>query len=255
MIKSKILSIVQLFSIILLIASCTKDDLMEAPELVITGDKVIAAPASFHPFYKKYINASGIPIIGSENVDDEAFRRAGRTIVVMLAKRPDITAQMIWLRNRVIIMDEDENFSNLPDFPYASGSGGGRAQGSIPLFPVTVIGEENIMRADSLTDVYYGQDVLIHEFGHGIYEALTPGERERINIAYNNAVISGLWQKTYAITSVNEYFSDTTRAWFNGWKPRDGRIDTREKLISYDIEIYNILKEIYDETEWRPIPF
>ena len=47
------------------------------------------------PFYKKYVDADGIPVVSSENVADEALMRARSVILQMLSKRSDIHEQMV----------------------------------------------------------------------------------------------------------------------------------------------------------------
>src|SRR5690606_40578459 len=43
-------------------------------------------------FYKKYANAAGVPILGSERVPDEAIVVARDIVMHMLAARPDVRA-------------------------------------------------------------------------------------------------------------------------------------------------------------------
>jgi len=40
----------------------------------------------FDPFYQKYFNASGIPIVGSAEVSDEAFYKTREIVMMMLRK-------------------------------------------------------------------------------------------------------------------------------------------------------------------------
>ena len=54
--------------------------------------KVTAVPESVKcdPFYRKYVDCAGLPILSSERVDDKALLRANELISGMLADRPDI---------------------------------------------------------------------------------------------------------------------------------------------------------------------
>lgn len=45
-------------------------------------------------FYKKYVDANGIPIIGSEKVKDAALLMARDIVIYMLAGRPDLRKEM-----------------------------------------------------------------------------------------------------------------------------------------------------------------
>src|SRR5262245_16040285 len=56
-----------------------------------TGNDVITAPPpelGLDTFYKKYLDASGIPIISSEKVPDEALFAVQRTVNIMVSYRP-----------------------------------------------------------------------------------------------------------------------------------------------------------------------
>ena len=71
------MDMVTAFSIIALLSGWAGPYQSEADEssfepfpVVYTGDNVINPPEGVHPFYKKYINADGIVLVGSENVAD-----------------------------------------------------------------------------------------------------------------------------------------------------------------------------------------
>src|SRR5262249_53284334 len=67
--------------------------------LVTTFEKaMIAAPPKelgLDPFYQKYADAFGIPIVSSENVDDAAVLMARDIVNYMLMKRPDVRDVMV----------------------------------------------------------------------------------------------------------------------------------------------------------------
>jgi hypothetical protein len=46
-------------------------------------------------FYKKYVDAQGIPVISSERVPDDALLVARDIIITMLSARPDIRKKMV----------------------------------------------------------------------------------------------------------------------------------------------------------------
>ena len=65
---------------------------------------VTAPPAELKldPFYKKYADATGVPIAGSEMVQDDAVLIARDIVSRMLSKRPDIRAEFVRRGGRVV---------------------------------------------------------------------------------------------------------------------------------------------------------
>jgi hypothetical protein len=79
---------------------------------------MIASPPTslgLDPFYKKYADAFGIPIVSSELVPDAALLMARDIVNYMLLKRPDIRAAMVERSSRVLIMAESEGEMDLPE--------------------------------------------------------------------------------------------------------------------------------------------
>ena len=81
--------------------------------LVTTYEKALVStpPESLglDPFYKKYAEAFGIPIVSSEKVDDAAVVMARDIVNYMLMKRPDVRDVMIQRKSRVLIMAKKPN--------------------------------------------------------------------------------------------------------------------------------------------------
>ena len=244
--------------------SACREEIYVAPELIDTQDRVVLPPDGFDPFYKKYINANGIPIVGSNNVQDEAFVRARHTVINMVAKRPDVLAQMVFHRARLGIIADEEVTTDLPEYAneedLVAFSERGRGRGGTLYKPFASCAEENIMRNAEL-DRWYGEDILIHEFAHSIHLigliTAEPGFQDRLDKIYANAQSKGLWKDTYAGTNAEEYFAVCTQAWFqlNINTVGDGLIDTREELRTYDPLMYDLLKTVYYDNEWQPAPF
>ncbi len=66
-------------------------------------------------FYKKYVDAIGIPVISSEKVPDRALLMARDIVVYMLANRPDLRREMIARKYRVGIMAQTEMTTDIPE--------------------------------------------------------------------------------------------------------------------------------------------
>src|SRR5262245_13186249 len=60
------------------------------------------------PFYKKYTDAHGIPIVSSEKVPDAALLMARDIVQFMLSERPDLRKELIRKKWKVAIMAESE---------------------------------------------------------------------------------------------------------------------------------------------------
>jgi len=254
---------------LLMFVSCDSEnadhDLLLAPALIETGDVVISPPeGSFNPFYKKYLNANGIPVVSSEFVEDSALILARHTIINMTAKRPDVLAQMVLNRARVGIIAEEEETSNLPEYANIEDkeffNRRGRGYGGGELEPFASASEEAILNKYKNA----GYDLLQHEFAHLIHSSglryAIPGFQRDLKDAFKKAKKEGLWANTYAATDENEYFAESTSIWFNyavqSVPEGDGvynHIHTREELKEYDLRMYNILKEVYNETDWKPL--
>src|SRR6478736_5262420 len=67
---------------------------------------ITAPPASLglNSFYKKYIDADGIPVISSENVADQALLNAKAIVVEMIKTIPAVKAKMIENHIRVAVI-------------------------------------------------------------------------------------------------------------------------------------------------------
>nr|WP_245294243.1 hypothetical protein [Rhizobium etli] len=70
---------------------------------------------SLDPFYAKYADAAGIPIISSNKVPDTALLIARDIVFYMLSERRDVRDDLIRAGARVGIMAIDETTTDLPE--------------------------------------------------------------------------------------------------------------------------------------------
>lgn len=228
------------------------------------------------PFYKKYINANGIPVIASEKVPDAAILLAKDIVNYMLMKRSDIREELIRRKSRVMVMAETEMETDLPerrnwkkperndprltpmerenydktwgianmsDRQYwnqrARGMGGNEVS----------CGEENLLGYAGTR--YYGENILVHEFSHNIMSAIEttdPALYAEIQEAYQSALVKGLYKNQYAINTVNEYWAEGSQWWFwSNIEFYDGnkRVQSPEDLRTYDPVLYRIFEKVY----------
>ena len=186
--------------------------------------RVSAPPDSLHVnyYYRKYLDAGGVPVLSSNAVSDEELYQTRTTILAMLSDRPDIHRTMAANSFRVLIYpDRFENNGLITDLPEFRGSGlSTRVAGAAGRTPSGwVAGGPEVAR--------HCNHVMIHEIAHLVEDAikLQNGGEEfmaKLNSAYQAAMLRGLWQDRYASTNALEYWAELVRTWltpsqFAGW--------------------------------------
>lgn len=234
--------------------------------LVETSNTVIIPPKGVHPFYKKYINADGIIIVGSDKVSDAALIAARKTVLYVLSKRPDVHKAMLQHHPRISIMAISEKASDLPEFgPREDGQWG---LGQRPGDPTALVSEKGVCYEGNRS---YIANFLLHEFVHMIHNLAIktdyPGVAADIYAAYANAVRNGSFippQKEVleGISpsrgyGVDEYLTHSVNAWYDldeslpgiwmdfkigEWGPRSG---TTKELKERDPAIYEIIGRFF----------
>src|SRR5688572_15336127 len=174
--------------------------------------KVSGVPSSFgyNPFYKKYIDANGIPIISSDKVPDAALLQARKIVVQMLSNVKLRVAAKTIAQNkiRIAVMSKDELTTDIPEhsdlnraFPETNWDTRTRGLGATAVRPVTSCAEENLLCYPN--DRYSGEDILVHEFAHTIHQfAISYLDQDfdnKLEKIYERAKAKGLWKNTYAI--------------------------------------------------------
>jgi Sulfatase-modifying factor enzyme 1/Protein of unknown function (DUF4019) len=214
------------------------------------------------PFYRRYLDAGGIPVVSSEHTSDRALVAAREIVQHMLSKRPDVRDHIIRARVRVVVMSPTEQQLDVPeqsvlagtptDTPGVDWNERGRGLGGTFEMPVVSCGEENLL---CLTcDRYPDENVLIHEFGHAIQSIGLAGDAEfqrALHDAYERAVAKGLWKDVYAGRDELEYWAEGVQDWFdtNGNGTNDVR--TRAQLARYDASLYALLASVLPDDDWR----
>jgi len=211
-------------------------------------------------FYKKYIDYKGYPILSSEKVSDEALLEARYLISQMLADRDDILQALIKGRCRFVVMAPTEMTTDVPEQRHltpkdywdkrARGLGG----------RITSCGEENLLNLRG--DRYHNENILIHEFAHCIHNpglrTVDPKFDGRLRATFDRAIAKGLWKDTYAATNASEYWAEGVQAYFDCQAPKGGvhnGIDTREKLATYDPELFELIDEVFKTSKFRYVRY
>jgi alpha-glucosidase len=224
--------------------------------------KITTPPVNLNldPFYKKYVDANGIPITSSWRVPDKALLKAQNIIVYMTNVLPKpVFEKLLEHKVRVGVMGRYEGTTDIPEHHYlindTSLNWDLRARG-LGGEPLTTCGEENLLCYQ--IDKYHAEDILIHEFAHTIHLVGILGIDSTINTrlqqALNKALSEGKWVNTYAGTNQEEYWAEGVQDWFNvnaEVPVPDGKhcyVNTRKELKEYDPGLYAILKEYFPET-------
>lgn len=239
-----------------------ESDATSSKVLVEAGESKYAVqtpPATMQldPFYAKYVDASGYPVVSSAQVNDYALKEAAYLIDMMLSERPDIKDAMVASGSRMIVMGYSEMTTDIPEHSHlrpkdywdarARGLGGSQTD------PVCSCAEENVLAFDG--DPYSTENILIHEFAHNIHLRgmvnLDPTFDMRLKQAYDHAMAAGLWAGKYASTNHAEYFAEGVQSWFNNNRQPDhdhNHVDTRDELKQYDPGLAAMCEEVFGKT-------
>lgn len=235
---------------------------------VVAPVPVITSPPDslgLDPFYTKYLDAHGIPVISSDNVPDEALIKVMTVVNWMMQDMPDVREKMISYHGRVGIMSEDEVTTDIPEHAFLANDTlinwdeRARGLGGTIDVPITTCAEENVLCYD--LDRYHPEDILIHEFAHAIQlmgiQPVHPDFSNQLISAYNSALAAGKWANTYAASNSEEYWAEGVQDWFNCNNqsiPPDGvhnHVNTREELMEYDPVLYNLIEGFFTSSEFQ----
>jgi len=255
--------------ILVFAASAFADPSIPCPPISFLSPLVSEVPAGTNPFYSKYIDAEGIPILASNQVCDRSLQVAYETVVHMLSMHPDYLQSLASKGVKISIFAVNETMTDLPedrdlagvwiDPPadtrtYSDTCGGGAVVGR-----PTAACESNLI---GVQDPYYGRmSVFIHEFGHTIQNlGIDAATFNKILTAYSNAQSAKLFTKadgvstSYMMSNYMEFFAEGTGNWFNAADPTNPANSPEEQgrsfIKNYDVELYQILAGIYPDDQW-----
>ena len=212
------------------------------------------------PFYEKYVDAGGLPVLGSNKVSDDALAEAAWIIGHMLADRKDLLDAMAKQNVRAVVMAKDEFTTDLPEQvnmkPKLFWDRRARGLGATPRVPVVSGAEENLL--SFRRDPYPNENIFLHEFSHAVHgtglNKVDPTFDKRLKEAYKAAIDRDLWKNTYAGTNASEYWAEGVQDWFDDNAPPDAQhndVRTRAKLKEYDKELAKLCEEVFGDKDWR----
>lgn len=243
---------------------------------------VIAEMDQKRNYYRKYINAGGVAVVGSIDVLDIYFIEAKRIILTMTAKYPEIRERLQPKNSGfyMIIFSGDRAFE-LPEFLFKKPSFAlGKCVGLNYCF--------SRVGMDTTTPLPHGyplrMKVFVHEFAHAMHWAikreiwtkakpsqqilpLDPTFDDRLKAAYETAKSTGKWRSEkekviidgkvvkidhlptvdpYIIrVNHNEYWAEGVVYWYylETQPPWNKKFATREEFAAYDPLLYSLLSE------------
>lgn len=216
------------------------------------------AELKLDPFYEKYVDAGGYPVLSSGKVNDYALKEAAYWIDLMLKERPDVRRAMIESGSRMTIIGWNEFTTDIPEHshfkPKDYRDRRSRGTGGSPTDPVCTSAEENLLAYPG--DPYAAECILIHEFAHSIHLRgmmnMDPTFDERLKKTYKDAMGKGLWHGKYASVNHHEYFAEGVQSWFDNNRHDDhdhNHVDTRAELLEYDAGLAAICREVFGDTK------
>jgi len=212
------------------------------------------------PFYQQYVDAGGLPIIGSSRVDEAALQECGWIVRKMLSERPDLIKILADEKVRFVIMAHDEYTTDLPEQrslePKVYWDRRARGLGATPWIPVVSGGEENLLAFPG--DPYPTEIIPLHEFAHAIHMVglakADPTFDARLQICFDRAIANGLWKDTYAAVNAGEYWAECVQCWFGNNAENNSlhnSANTRAELLEYDPSIAALCQEVFGQTDWK----
>lgn len=258
-------SILVLFFFSLIVTSCSKDDQVDGEGRFspYTTCAVTEPPegVSLDPFYAKYVNCSGIPVVGSNNVSELSLLRADSLIAFMLSDISEVRDKMISNGVYMVLVADGEDFSDLPEWDGMNLPTQYSAQYlSRKFVAATPEAALNCVTGSS----FETDNVFMHEFVHAMHLAgfddMYNGFTSELRTTYNNARSAGLWGNTYAGVNYTEYLAEGVNMWYNvqfpygpvGGDGTNNNINTREELEAYDIGLYNFIAKYFNDEQARP---
>ena len=256
-------------SLLTILMFCCSMFIISAQSTTLETPDITAPPAKLKldPFYKKYMDANGIPVVSSWRVPDAALEKAWEIVYFMTKDLPkEVLKTMIKNDARMAVMARYEGTTDLPEQKELANDTTinwdvrARGLGGDLNAPLSSCAEENLLCYQ--IDKYHAEDITIHEFSHGIHLlGIAPSDKtfnDKLQKLMDNAIAQGKYENTYAKTDIYEYWAEAVQDWFDvnaEVSETDGKhnwVNTREDLKRYDPDLYELVSHYFSEFETSP---
>ncbi|HVS36825.1 MAG TPA: DPP IV N-terminal domain-containing protein [Gemmataceae bacterium] len=236
----------------------------EPPEVTVVPQELRDA-LKLSPFYTRFLDADGLPVLSSDKVSDAALIEAVDIVNHMLDGRDDIRKAIIKNKVRLAVMAPDQQTTDIPEHsdltPKDYWDRRARGLGATLERPAVSCGEENLLNLRG--DRYNKENILVHEFAHVIHEmglnSIDPAFDGKLRACYAHAMDKGTWKDTYAATNRKEYWAEGVQAYFDCAAPPEpgnhNDINTREKLEKSDPELFALIDGVFTRNKWRYVRY
>lgn len=210
------------------------------------------------PFYRQTLDSDGILVVAGSAVQEAALERASSIIEQMLLKVPEIRDSMRKGQFRVEIIGKDQVLSDLPDYRHlknqttADGRSYDEGTRGVCNASECSVGEENLLCLDEQS--YPNEDIMVHEFAHGMKFHFDTALTQASDRAYQNAYDQGLYDHSiYMMQNAQEYWAEGVQAWLGKTLRTDVNdgFNTLAKLKSHDPNLAEVLARVFAEPPVR----
>jgi hypothetical protein len=223
------------------------------------------------PFYRKYVDAMGIPVVGSDEVSNAALIEAAYLVRCMLQNAPDIAAEIARNRVRVAVMACSERTRQVPEHSDLDAKFDKRARGlgATSARLASSCAEENLLGCRG--DPYSLESIFVHEFAHTVHLLGLGGVGSAfdgvLRQTYDQAMEDKLWKDavqggqqvpTYASTNYEEYWAEGVQSYYacNWPVPNETHngVNGRERLAEYDPRLCDLVAKTFGDNPWNYVP-
>ncbi len=212
---------------------------------------MIAAPSWAPSFYKKYIDAAGIPILSSSKVSDDNLKLTRKLILILLKKRTDIHRELVSNNLIIVIRSKSEKNSDHPDF---SGLKGGDQDEDSGLAGDLFASSTTLIAEDENGNVYI--NVIVHEMAHVVHHlgiATLEGSPKlnEINKLQKDAINRRLFVNSDHLNDldksiqIDEFFAMVTEVFFNATSHEEYIYKNRDDIKKKHPNMYKFLIQYF----------
>ena len=207
-------------------------------------------------YYTQCTTSVGVTLAAPPEVAPAAVDAAAATMELMLANRPDIAQRLAARGAALVIIPRDQPLTVLPEFAYLAGQSTSdgrpydgpaiRGLGGSSGRPTTAAAEENLLRLTG--DVFFIEDITIHEFAHAIMNVGFSGQeanRWRAIAAAEKDLAP--FAGTYAAVDEYEFWAEMSQAWFRASSRYNAGVVSPEEVWEFAPQTYAFLTEVYGE--------